>query len=53
MRVRLSSVLVDDQEKALRFYTRALGLRKEDRDPARRIQMADERRYSLHVVRRR
>ena len=29
MKVKLSSVLVDDQEKALRFYTEALGFVKE------------------------
>jgi catechol 2,3-dioxygenase-like lactoylglutathione lyase family enzyme len=28
MRIHLSSVLVDDQEKALRFYTETLGFRK-------------------------
>lgn len=28
MRIHLSSVLVDDQEKALRFYTQVLGFRK-------------------------
>lgn len=28
MRINLSSVLVDDQEKALRFYTGTLGFRK-------------------------
>ena len=28
MRINLSSVLVDDQEKALRFYTETLGFRK-------------------------
>jgi len=28
MRIRLTSVMVDDQEKALRFYTGVLGFRK-------------------------
>src|SRR5512145_1395892 len=28
MRINLSSVLVDDQEKALRFYTQTLGFQK-------------------------
>ena len=28
MRIHLSSVLVDDQDKALRFYTQALGFQK-------------------------
>jgi catechol 2,3-dioxygenase-like lactoylglutathione lyase family enzyme len=28
MRINLASVLVDDQEKALRFYTETLGFRK-------------------------
>ncbi len=28
MQIRLSSVLVDDQEKALRFYTSVLGFAK-------------------------
>jgi catechol 2,3-dioxygenase-like lactoylglutathione lyase family enzyme len=29
MQIRLSSVLVDDQEKALRFYTTVLGFVKD------------------------
>lgn len=28
MRIRLTSIMVDDQEKALRFYTEVLGFRK-------------------------
>ena len=28
MRIKLSSIMVDDQEKALRFYTEVLGFRK-------------------------
>ena len=31
MRINLASVLVDDQDKALRFYTDVLGLREEAR----------------------
>lgn len=33
MRVNLASVLVDDQEKALRFYTDVLGFRKKNDVP--------------------
>ena len=28
MRIKLSSIMVDDQEKALRFYTEVLGFTK-------------------------
>ena len=34
MRINLTSVLVDDQDKALRFYTEVLGFTREDRRPA-------------------
>ena len=33
MRITLTSVLVDDQDKALRFYTEVLGFRKKDEVP--------------------
>ena len=33
MRINLASVLVDDQSKALRFYTDVLGFVKEVRHP--------------------
>lgn len=33
MRINLASVLVDDQEKALRFYTEVLGFRKKTEIP--------------------
>jgi catechol 2,3-dioxygenase-like lactoylglutathione lyase family enzyme len=33
MRINLASVLVDDQEKALRFYTEVLGFREKDNVP--------------------
>lgn len=33
MQIRLSSVLVDDQEKALRFYTEVLGFEKKEDVP--------------------
>ncbi len=33
MRINLTSVLVDDQEKALRFYTQVLGFRKKTEVP--------------------
>jgi catechol 2,3-dioxygenase-like lactoylglutathione lyase family enzyme len=33
MRINLASVLVDDQEKALRFYTEVLGFRKKTEVP--------------------
>jgi catechol 2,3-dioxygenase-like lactoylglutathione lyase family enzyme len=35
MKINLSSVFVDDQDRALDFCTRVLGLREEDRDSAR------------------
>jgi catechol 2,3-dioxygenase-like lactoylglutathione lyase family enzyme len=28
MRIKLTSIMVDDQDKALRFYTEVLGFRK-------------------------
>lgn len=34
MRIRLNSIFVDDQEKALRFYTDVLGFRKKQDFPA-------------------
>ena len=33
MRIKLTSVMVDDQEKALRFYTDVLGFRKKHEIP--------------------
>jgi glyoxylase I family protein len=33
MRIKLTSVMVDDQEKALRFYTGVLGFRKKQEIP--------------------
>jgi catechol 2,3-dioxygenase-like lactoylglutathione lyase family enzyme len=33
MRINLTSVLVDDQERALRFYTEVLGFRKKTEVP--------------------
>jgi catechol 2,3-dioxygenase-like lactoylglutathione lyase family enzyme len=33
MRIHLSSVLIDDQDKALRFYTEVLGFQKKDDVP--------------------
>ena len=33
MRINLASVLVDDQEKALRFYTDVLGFKKKTEVP--------------------
>ena len=35
MKINLASVFVDDQDKALSFYTQTLGLCKEDRDAGR------------------
>lgn len=36
MRIHLTSVFVDDQEKALRFYTEALGFVKKHDVPSAR-----------------
>ena len=33
MRIKLTSIMVDDQGKALRFYTEVLGFRKKDEVP--------------------
>jgi glyoxylase I family protein len=33
MRIKLTSIMVDDQEKALRFYTEVLGFRKKHEIP--------------------
>ena len=49
MRINVTSVLVDDQDKALRFYTDVLGFMKKteiplgDRDTAGRSSLADGR----------
>ena len=37
MRIKLTSIMVDDQDKALAFYTDVLGLREEARHPGRRV----------------
>ena len=34
MRIHLSSIFVDDQDKALRFYTEVLGFRRRPRSPS-------------------
>ncbi len=33
MRIKLTSIMVDDQDKALRFYTEALGFQKKHEIP--------------------
>ena len=43
MRIIVTSVLVDDQDKALRVLHRCARLREEDRHPARRGPLADRR----------
>ena len=43
MRINLASVLVDDQEKALRFYTDVLGFVKKNDDPDGRAPLAHRR----------
>jgi catechol 2,3-dioxygenase-like lactoylglutathione lyase family enzyme len=41
MQIKLTSVFVDDQEKALKFYTEVLGFQKKHGFPGgREIQMA-------------
>ena len=44
MRIYLTSVLVDDQEKALRFYTDVLGFMKKNRHPLGEHALAHRRR---------
>jgi catechol 2,3-dioxygenase-like lactoylglutathione lyase family enzyme len=53
MRIRLTTVLVDDQDKALRFYTDLLGVQEETRHSGRRISV-DHRDVAggLNVVER-
>ncbi len=41
MRIALTSVMVDNQEKALAFYTNILGFEKKGRHPRRPIPLAD------------
>ena len=41
VKIVLTSILVDDQQKALKFYTEKLGFQKIDRSAARRTQLAD------------
>ena len=41
MRIVMTSVLVDDQDKALAFYTDVLGFVKKTRCPGRRAPLAD------------
>ena len=43
MRITIASVLVDDQEKALQFYTDKLGFLKKTDVPTRRVPMAHGR----------
>lgn len=53
MRIRISSVLVDDQEKALKFYTEALGFeRKRDMPtgPFRWLTVAARNRNDLELL---
>ena len=38
MRIKLTSIMVDDQDKALRFYTEALGFRKKHDIPVGEYQ---------------
>ena len=39
MRIKLTSLMVDDQSKALRFYTEVLGFTKKLRHSCRRVSM--------------
>ena len=41
MKIKLTSVYVDNQDKALRFYTEVLGLTKEGRLRQRAVSLAD------------
>ena len=41
MKINLTSVMVDDQDKALKFYTEVLGFVKKTDIPVGTIQMAD------------
>ena len=40
MQIKLTSVFVDDQDKALKFYTDVLGFQKKFEFPAGKLQMA-------------
>jgi catechol 2,3-dioxygenase-like lactoylglutathione lyase family enzyme len=40
MRINVTSVLVDDQDKALEFYTEVLGFLTNDRSTPRRAPLA-------------
>ena len=40
MRINLTSVFVDDQDKALRFYTEVLGFQKKTEVPVGRVPVA-------------
>ncbi len=41
MKIKVMSIYVDDQDKALQFYTQVLGFAKEDGLFARTISLAD------------
>ena len=41
MRIKLRSTMVDDQDKALAFYTKILCFQKKHEFPRRRLQVAD------------
>lgn len=41
MRIKLTSIMVDDQEKTLQFYTEVLGFRKKHDIPVAAFQTSD------------
>jgi catechol 2,3-dioxygenase-like lactoylglutathione lyase family enzyme len=43
MKIKLSSVMVDDRQKALKFYTEVLGFVKKNGSTGRKIQVANGR----------
>jgi catechol 2,3-dioxygenase-like lactoylglutathione lyase family enzyme len=41
MKIKVTSIYVDDQDRALRFYTEVLGFAKEDRFQSGPLSLAD------------
>ena len=51
MKIKLTSVHVDDQERALRFYTEVLGFVKQDSHAAETLVKAGAVVSGVHVLR--
>jgi catechol 2,3-dioxygenase-like lactoylglutathione lyase family enzyme len=53
MKIKLTSVHVDNQEKALRFYTEVLGFVKKDEEESEGMPLASRHRdHVTHILRR-